>query len=115
MCSRRLSVAPVKPRYRIRAIPTATAGRLRTMSKSPKDLYKLAQLYKVTGSREAGRVCLQRLLDMPSERNNLYYLVSALEEEMEVGKDEIFDHPSLVSLVLVGDGMHLHGLRSVSS
>jgi tetratricopeptide (TPR) repeat protein len=54
-------------------------------SQSPKDLYKLSQLYRVAGDRAASRRCLNDLLQIPTERKNLYYLVAALEEETEVG------------------------------
>ena len=44
------------------------------VSKSPKDLYNLSQLYRVAGDRKASRDCLQRLLNADSK--NIYYLLS---------------------------------------
>lgn len=50
-------------------------------SKSPKDLFNLSQLYRAAGLRKDSRLCLNKLLG--EDGNNLYYLVSALEELTE--------------------------------
>ncbi len=44
---------------------------------TPRDLFNLAQLYRVAGMPDESRQCLQKLLF--SDPNNLYYLVAALE------------------------------------
>lgn len=48
---------------------------------SPRDLFHLAQLYRVSGNRPESRRCLQELLN--SDRENMYYLITALEELTE--------------------------------
>ncbi len=47
-------------------------------SQAPKDLYDLAQLYRLMGRRSESRRCLQTLLN--SDPDNLHYLIAALEE-----------------------------------
>jgi tetratricopeptide (TPR) repeat protein len=47
-------------------------------SQAPKDLYDLAQLYRLMGQRSESRRCLQTLLN--SDPDNLHYLIAALEE-----------------------------------
>lgn len=50
-------------------------------SRSPRDLYHLSQLHRVSGNRKASRDCLNTLLR--SDPLNLYYLTTALEELTE--------------------------------
>ena len=50
-------------------------------SRSPRDLYNLAQLHRVSGNRTDSRRCLQQLLT--ADPKNVYYLVTALEELTE--------------------------------
>ncbi len=52
-----------------------------TKGKSPRDLFGLSQLYRVTGNRADSRKCLQVLLN--GDPDNIYYLVTALEELIE--------------------------------
>jgi tetratricopeptide (TPR) repeat protein len=59
--------------------------RAHELSKSPKDLYKLSQLYRAAGNRVASRTCLQQLLNDPANKANLYFLVAAVEEVTEEG------------------------------
>lgn len=51
------------------------------LGKSPKDLYTLSQLYRAAGNRPESRKCLQILLN--AEPQNIYYLISALEESVD--------------------------------
>jgi tetratricopeptide (TPR) repeat protein len=51
------------------------------VSKSPRDLYNLSQLHRLSGNRVASRECLNALLK--SDPNNVYYLTRALEELTE--------------------------------
>lgn len=58
-----------------------TASTLETAwrkSQAPKDLYDLAQLYRLMGRRPECRRCLQTLLN--NDPDNLHYLIAALEE-----------------------------------
>jgi tetratricopeptide (TPR) repeat protein len=50
-------------------------------TQSPRDLYNLSQLHRVSGNRAAARTGLQALLQ--SDPRNVYYLVAALDELTE--------------------------------
>ncbi|MCS7020703.1 MAG: tetratricopeptide repeat protein [Gemmataceae bacterium] len=53
-------------------------------SKAPKDLYDLAQLYRLLGQRAESRRCLQTLLN--NDPDNLHFLIAALDELTEAGE-----------------------------
>ncbi len=75
---------------------TAALAKAYEKGKSPKDLYRLSQLYRATGNRVESRKCLQVLLN--SDPTNIYYLISAIDELIE---DRNFEAANAFSEILM--------------